>query len=287
MSYEDLLGGGAQTPEPETGKAQEKKQPHVKVTDLFEISNQTALKVAKDPKLFCDYLDLQSRFDRYGASNVLLLLAQRPDATVIGDYNSWQKKNVYIRKGEQSFCILDPRGKDYPKPDGSSGTRYAVKRMFDVSQTTYVKQPEPGTPVDERTLLQALIRDQSCGFVLDNDLPFGVCAEYRPQDRTIHVVQGLPGQVLFRNLAAQIALSHMEQGNDFLATSAAYLLCRTFRMQPPEIDIMPEEFTEMDSGQIRRQLERIKNAGYDLTVHMNVALKAIREKQAERTDGTR
>ena len=59
MSYEDLLGGGAQTPEPETGKAQEKKQPHVKVTDLFEISNQTALKVAKDPKLFCDYLPIR------------------------------------------------------------------------------------------------------------------------------------------------------------------------------------------------------------------------------------
>lgn len=284
MSYDELLVGG-QTPEL---KEQKVKPKLVRVTDLFEMSNQTALKVAKDPAMFREYLELQSRFERYSVSNVFLLLAQKPEATMIGDYASWQEKEVYIRKGEKAFYILDPKG-DHKRPDGTIGPRFAVKKMFDVSQTTYVKPQEPEVSVDEREMIQALIHDQSCSFVIDNDLSFGVCAEYRPQEKCVHVVQGLPGPVLFRSLAAQIAAMYMGSDSEFHTTAAAYLVCRRAHMEPPEIEIMPENFAEMDAGKIREELTQIRKAGNDLTLHLNNSLKAIQKKaqEVQRGDGNR
>lgn len=46
----------------------------------YELSEQITAEVATDSKAFRQYLDVQSRFDRYTANNALLIMAQRPDA---------------------------------------------------------------------------------------------------------------------------------------------------------------------------------------------------------------
>lgn len=103
------------------------------------------------------------------------------------------------------------------------------------------------------------------------------------------MVQGLPGPVLFRSLAAEIAAMYMGSDSEFHTTAAAYLVCRRARMEPPEIEIMPENFAEMDAGKIREELTQIRKAGNDLTLHLNNSLKAIQKKaqEVQRGDGNR
>ena len=60
----------------------------------YELSEQVTAQVATDSGVFQQYLDIQSRFDRYTANNALLIMAQRPDAQKLGDYGYWRDQNV-------------------------------------------------------------------------------------------------------------------------------------------------------------------------------------------------
>lgn len=52
----------------------------------YELSEKMSKAVATNAQTFQQYLDMQSRFDRYTANNVLLIMAQRPNAQKLGDY---------------------------------------------------------------------------------------------------------------------------------------------------------------------------------------------------------
>ena len=72
----------------------------------YEMSEQMTEKVATDGKAFQQYLDVQSKFDRYTANNVLLIMAQKPEAEKIGDYGYWKDKGVYVKRQERNNPIL-------------------------------------------------------------------------------------------------------------------------------------------------------------------------------------
>jgi hypothetical protein len=55
---------------------------------------------------FRRYLDVQARFHRYSYGNVLLILAQRPDATRVAGYRAWQQLHRQVRRGERGVRIL-------------------------------------------------------------------------------------------------------------------------------------------------------------------------------------
>lgn len=48
---------------------------------VYDLADTTAQIVGGDSKRFQSYLDMQIRFARYSTTNVLLILAQKPDAT--------------------------------------------------------------------------------------------------------------------------------------------------------------------------------------------------------------
>jgi antirestriction protein ArdC len=87
-------------------------------------------------------LALASRFSRYSANNLLLILYQRPDATRVAGYRVWQALGRQVRKGERGIRILAPcRYRNNEFDDGGSDTTHLVVRgfttvtVFDVSQT--------------------------------------------------------------------------------------------------------------------------------------------------------
>src|SRR5919199_5568600 len=53
-------------------------------------------------------LAVAARFHRYSSNNVLLIAAQRPDATRVAGYRSWQRLGRQVRKGERGLAILAP-----------------------------------------------------------------------------------------------------------------------------------------------------------------------------------
>ncbi|MCA1847352.1 MAG: ssDNA-binding domain-containing protein [Actinobacteria bacterium] len=54
------------------------------------------------------WLAVAARFPKYSFRNTLLILQQRPEATVVMGYRAWQALGHQVRRGETSIKILAP-----------------------------------------------------------------------------------------------------------------------------------------------------------------------------------
>ena len=58
---------------------------------------------------FTEYLKTMSRFHKYSTRNTVLIHMQRPDATLVAGYRSWETKfGRHVKKGEKAIKILAP-----------------------------------------------------------------------------------------------------------------------------------------------------------------------------------
>ena len=107
----------------------------------YEMSEQMTAAVATDGRVFQQYLDVQSRFDRYTANNALLILAQKPDAQKLGDYGYWRDQGAFVKRTERSnpVLIMEP-GKEYEREDGSIGTALAADGIYAITSKASRKE---------------------------------------------------------------------------------------------------------------------------------------------------
>jgi antirestriction protein ArdC len=98
------------------------------------------------------FLDTARTFRAYSLNNVLLIFAQRPDATRVAGYQAWRSLGRQVRRGEQGIAILVPctyrHDSDTSDAEPEPGTRrvlrgFKVAHVFDVSQTDGDPLPEP------------------------------------------------------------------------------------------------------------------------------------------------
>lgn len=83
-----------------------KKSNDEKVKDLLNRAEQ-GIKEFLTGEKFRLYLSTMSKFHHYSARNTLLILMQRPDATMVAGYSAWQKKfNRQVRRGEAGLQII-------------------------------------------------------------------------------------------------------------------------------------------------------------------------------------
>jgi len=85
------------------------------------------------------YLEVQSRFPRYSPNNVLLILAQKPDATRVAGYRAWQALGHQVLAKESALRVFAPM--KYQKRDSTESELkqeirgFKLVPVFDVSQT--------------------------------------------------------------------------------------------------------------------------------------------------------
>ena len=90
---------------------------------------------------FRQYLAVQARFHKYSWGNCLLIASQRPDATRVAGYRTWQTLKRQVRKGERGICIFAPCPfkREVETSDGSTEERegmfFRAVHVFDVAQT--------------------------------------------------------------------------------------------------------------------------------------------------------
>ena len=99
----------------------EKKQ--AERQEVYELADKTTEEVSTDGDKYRNFLDVKSRLIHYSATNALLVLAQKPLATQLKDFNAWKKDGVSIRRGENHIKILEA-GDSYERGDGSIGTSW-------------------------------------------------------------------------------------------------------------------------------------------------------------------
>ena len=179
--------------------------------NAFALIDETAQHMTNDGELFQSYLDVQAHFDRYSVGNAILITAQKPDATQLADFKGWKDNGVYIKKGESGIVLLEP-GEEYTKDDGSIGVSYNSKKVFDITQTNAKPREKAGIKRDERMLLKALIHNAPCPIEISQQMPEGINAAYRPQDKKIFVRAGLDAGDIFRGLSQELAQAHLDNG---------------------------------------------------------------------------
>jgi len=126
-------------------------RPAVGVDRLSEIHDRlmTAVDALTTSDSWRAMLTVAARFHTYSPNNVLLIAAQRPDATRVAGYRAWTQLGRQVRKGERGIAILAPvlrrRTDDESTRDDNAAaaaeapTRllrgFRVTHVFDISQT--------------------------------------------------------------------------------------------------------------------------------------------------------
>ncbi len=258
---------------------------------VYTLIDEAATAVAGDGDTFQKYLDVQGRFDRYSVSNALLILAQRPNATVIKDFDTWKDQGAYIRKKETGFYIIEP-GEEYQRQDGSTGISYNPKKMFDITQTGNSRKRETTVYPDERTRIKALLAHAPVPVRISDTLPSGVNALYQPDTREIQIRRGLEANHIFRALAQELAQAEMDQGDGsynrseqgFRAYCASYMLCKQYGVETNgfyHFEGVPQRLETLEPQEIRAELTVIKEAAGEISGRMNRTLNQQRQQKRQ------
>lgn len=251
----------------------------------YEMSEQMTAAVATDSQMFQKYLDVQSKFDRYTANNALLILAQNPDAQKLGDYGYWREHGGYVKRTEKqnSVLIMEP-GKEYEREDGSIGTYYNAKKLYDISQTTISEKTQQSPMIDDRTLIRALISNPPVNIVgADPDqMPEDKGALFEPEENCIYVRKGMNAQGIFKSLTPELVLAGLADGDAnydrnedaFHAYCASYMLCKKYGIDTQEFDFSsaPDYFVGMEPQEVRGELSKVHDAAKTISSRMSKVL---------------
>ena len=130
------------------------------LTDRLE----AGVKEVFESEHYKNYLKAMSKFHNYSFSNVMLILLQCPNASLVAGFHKWKRDfGRTVKKGEHGIQILAPCpykkfvDQEIEKPDGTKETesvlvvrqRFKVAYVFDVSQTEGRELPSYG--VDKLT----------------------------------------------------------------------------------------------------------------------------------------
>lgn len=259
---------------------------------VYKLIDDTAIQVVNDPIKFADYLGTQSRFDRYSATNALLIYAQNPKATQLKDFNDWTKDNIKIKKGAKSISILEPM--EYNRKDGSTGISYNVKKMFDVSQTNSNRQPSVTIDRDPKELITMMLDSSPVTIEASDELPYPNAAAYYDNNaKKLYVKRNVGDSVMVcQSVANELAHAQISINSDsysrsdsaFAATCIGYMLCKKYGVDTRSFAInrIPDSLKNADVKDIRKELSKMRNAMAEM--HSGI-LDELYKKKQERNRG--
>ena len=94
------------------------------------------------------WLTVAATFRTYSFNNQILIMLQRPDATLVKGYRAWQANGRYVRKGETAIKILAPITRKATEDDSETSTvvGYRTASVFALQQTAGDPLPTPPRP---------------------------------------------------------------------------------------------------------------------------------------------
>ncbi|WP_138640723.1 toprim domain-containing protein [Actinomadura geliboluensis] len=108
--------------------ADDEQQRH-RIDVLHGITDHMVVRLVSGHLPWDEWLLQASRHGRYGFTNTLLITAQRPTATDVRSYDSWQKQGRQVRRGETGVRIISTRGRgrtvfDVDQTDGKAAEKH-------------------------------------------------------------------------------------------------------------------------------------------------------------------
>jgi excisionase family DNA binding protein len=202
------------------------------------------------------FLDVQARFHHYSWGNTLLIAQQRPEATKVAGYRTWQTLGRQVRKGEKAIMILAPLVHKV-QGDGQDGTEERVVRgfksvpVFDLGQTDGNDLPQLAHRLQGNGAADALqhLRTVTAdlGYRIDvTEFPGEKNGECNFHERVIRLRTGIAPAQMVKTLGHELAhaiLHNPDEQQDrqlsrelaeLEAESVAYVICRDFNIDSGE-----------------------------------------------------
>ena len=244
-------------------KEQWKENKQAEREELSAIIDNGLDEVTGSAGKFVQYLRMQAKIPAYGASNTILIMAQRPGVTEVRSMRQWNKLGRSINRGESGIKILVPEeysyqqkverrddysGEVYTEQVHREGRGYKVGRVFDLLQTNGRLAPRHPELAEGTHQLDAGLRallDLSPAPVVSRET-LAQPARYDEQNAVIFVQPEAGGGEMFRALAAEIGHARIHDGGRFQdyrredfsldADSVSFILCQRFGVQTPTPD---------------------------------------------------
>lgn len=204
-----------------------------------------------------EFLKFQARFHRYSFGNTLLIFAQKPNATYVAGFKTWQSLGRYVKKGEHGIMIFAPCQKKVLVRNEETGEEteevrlagFRVAYVFDVSQTEgkplpdFGKRIESNTPTGEE-LYAALLAVSPVPVRTEKTekLPRKVLGYYDPAAKIIVLADCLLGDDRAKVLLHEVAHALAETAppkdagdrirSELIAEGAAFIAASYFGIDP-------------------------------------------------------
>ena len=236
------------------------------------------------------FLNVQSRFDKYSLNNALLIFEQKPEAVKVKEFDAWKKDDISIKKGAKSIMILEPS--PYKGTDGKMHRGYNAKNVFDISD---VEAPEDALPqpksYEQKQLVAALVHEapvpvrkaeHSLG---END------AIYDAKNKVVYFKAGLEFDTIFPAIAK--ALAHAEMAKDvenyrigeheFAARCSAYVISQRYGADTRTVDVygIPKNFETMEAEDVKKVLSDVHRNVKSITARMIESLEQTQNKEQQ------
>lgn len=205
-----------------------------------------------------EYLQFMSKFHHYSFNNIVLILMQKPNASLVAGYKAWQSKfHRFVKKGEKGITILAPvphKGKrtitdasGIEVEESFNYTTYKAVTVFDISQTDgddipTVQQCEElkGRVKNYKGLLSKLEKVAPCPIAFE-EIKNGANGYFVPSQNRIAIKKGMSQKQTVKTMIHEIshAMLHGTTGEqkdvdretmEVQAESVAYTVCNMLGM---------------------------------------------------------
>ena len=192
------------------------------------------------------FLTMLAKFHRYSFGNIMLILAQRPDATQVAGYRAWQGLGRQVRKGEKGITIIAPMMLNKESEAGSDPEkvlRFRATSVFDLAQTDGEELPAPttmqGTPGEHLARLRDFVISLGISLDTETDLggPLGVS-----RGGSITILENLDDAESFSVLVHELAHEMLHHGEnaqrgdkmtrELEAEATAHAVCTAVGLEP-------------------------------------------------------
>lgn len=235
-----------------------------------------AVEAGKSDKLTA-YLKAIGRFHKYSVGNAMLIHFQRPKATYVAGFRTWQKLSRYVKKGEHGIAILAPivRYKKIIPVDDKEDSNDKLEKenvvgfktayVFDIDQTNGKSLPEfarvQGDPADYIERLKKYISEQGIKIEYRSDIGL---AEGVSCGGMIKVKDGLTVAETFSVLVHELAHEMLHKDKDSVpkdkkvreteAEAVAFVVCHGIGL---DVNSAGSDYIQLYDGDKKTLLESL------------------------------
>ena len=279
--YAPSLKGSPSMAAPDTRRRTMNGKTDARVDEALERLESGVSRIL-DGEEFKRYLSVAAKFHNYSANNCLFVLMQKPEATRVAGYRTWQQMGRQVRKGEKGIHILAPITQKV-KSEADEAVRalvgFKTVTVFDISQTDGEPLPEALRPEDLDPQEGAQIAEkvyeglsrfcEAEGVAVElEERRSGDYGSYQRTERRIVLNAALPATEKATTLAHELAhhLLHgvtqadgtVKQTKEIEAEGAAFVVCAAFGLDTSRFTFAYVANYAGESEALKAALERIQ-----------------------------